>query len=60
MSGGPIRIGWNCYMDLSRRGSQSSHNVALLASLLGQHVADETARIMECRRTWRGNLSGIC
>jgi transcriptional regulator GlxA family with amidase domain len=27
----------------------------LLATMLGQHVADETARIMEYRRAWRAN-----
>jgi transcriptional regulator GlxA family with amidase domain len=27
----------------------------LLASMLGQHVADETARIMEYQRAWRAN-----
>jgi hypothetical protein len=28
----------------------------LLASMLGAHVADETARIMEYQRAWRTNL----
>jgi transcriptional regulator GlxA family with amidase domain len=27
----------------------------LLASMLGPHVADETARIMEYQRAWRAN-----
>jgi transcriptional regulator GlxA family with amidase domain len=31
----------------------------LLASMLGQHVADETARIMEYQRAWRANRDGF-
>ena len=31
----------------------------LLASMLGQHVADETARIMEYRRAWQANRDGF-
>jgi transcriptional regulator GlxA family with amidase domain len=31
----------------------------LLASMLGQHVADETARIMEYQRAWRANREGF-
>jgi transcriptional regulator GlxA family with amidase domain len=31
----------------------------LLAALLGQHVADETARIMEYRRAWQANRDGF-
>jgi transcriptional regulator GlxA family with amidase domain len=31
----------------------------LLAGLLGQHVADETARIMEYQRAWRANRDGF-
>lgn len=31
----------------------------LLANLLGQHVADETARIMEYQRAWRANRDGF-
>jgi transcriptional regulator GlxA family with amidase domain len=31
----------------------------LLASLLGQQVADETARIMEYQRAWRANRDGF-
>jgi transcriptional regulator GlxA family with amidase domain len=31
----------------------------LLAGMLGQHVADETARIMEYDRAWRANRDGF-
>ena len=31
----------------------------LLAGMLGQHVADETARIMEYQRAWRANQDGF-
>jgi transcriptional regulator GlxA family with amidase domain len=31
----------------------------LLANMLGQHVADETARIMEYQRAWRANRDGF-
>jgi transcriptional regulator GlxA family with amidase domain len=31
----------------------------LLATMLGQHVAEETARIMEYRRAWRANREGF-
>jgi transcriptional regulator GlxA family with amidase domain len=31
----------------------------LLAGMLGQHVADETARIMEYRRAWQANRDGF-
>jgi transcriptional regulator GlxA family with amidase domain len=31
----------------------------LLAGMLGEHVADETARIMEYRRAWRANREGF-
>ncbi len=31
----------------------------LLAEMLGQHVADETARIMEYTRSWRANREGF-
>jgi transcriptional regulator GlxA family with amidase domain len=31
----------------------------LLAGMLGQHVADETARIMEYSRAWRANREGF-
>jgi len=31
----------------------------LLARMLGQHVADETARIMEYSRAWRANRDGF-
>lgn len=31
----------------------------LLADMLGQHVADETARIMEYTRAWRANREGF-
>jgi transcriptional regulator GlxA family with amidase domain len=31
----------------------------LLADMLGQHVADETARIMEYQRAWRANREGF-
>ena len=31
----------------------------LLADMLGQHVADETARIMEYQRAWRANRDGF-
>jgi transcriptional regulator GlxA family with amidase domain len=31
----------------------------LLAAMLGQHVADETARIMEYSRAWRANREGF-
>ena len=31
----------------------------LLASMLGQQVADETARIMEYQRAWRANRDGF-
>jgi transcriptional regulator GlxA family with amidase domain len=31
----------------------------LLAIMLGEHVADETARIMEYRRAWRANREGF-
>jgi transcriptional regulator GlxA family with amidase domain len=31
----------------------------LLAAMLGQHVADETARIMEYQRAWRANREGF-
>src|ERR1700742_30517 len=31
----------------------------LLAGILGQHVADETARIMEYQRAWRANRDGF-
>jgi transcriptional regulator GlxA family with amidase domain len=31
----------------------------LLAGILGQHVADETARIMEYRRAWQANRDGF-
>jgi transcriptional regulator GlxA family with amidase domain len=31
----------------------------LLASMLGQRVADETARIMEYQRAWRANRDGL-
>jgi transcriptional regulator GlxA family with amidase domain len=31
----------------------------LLAGMLGQHVADETARIMEYSRAWRANRDGF-
>jgi transcriptional regulator GlxA family with amidase domain len=31
----------------------------LLAGMLGQHVADETARIMEYQRAWRANRDGF-
>jgi transcriptional regulator GlxA family with amidase domain len=31
----------------------------LLATMLGQHVADETARIMEYQRAWRANRDGF-
>ena len=31
----------------------------LLADMLGQHVADETARIMEYSRAWRANRDGF-
>jgi hypothetical protein len=31
----------------------------LLASMLGQHVADETARIMECQRALQANREGF-
>jgi transcriptional regulator GlxA family with amidase domain len=31
----------------------------LIASMLGQHVADETARIMEYQRAWRANRDGF-
>jgi transcriptional regulator GlxA family with amidase domain len=31
----------------------------LIAGMLGQHVADETARIMEYRRAWRANRDGF-
>jgi transcriptional regulator GlxA family with amidase domain len=31
----------------------------LLAGMLGQHVADETARIMEYQRAWRANREGF-
>jgi transcriptional regulator GlxA family with amidase domain len=31
----------------------------LMAGMLGQEVADETARIMEYRRAWRANRDGF-
>ena len=31
----------------------------LLAGMLGQHVADETARIMEYQRAWQANRDGF-
>jgi transcriptional regulator GlxA family with amidase domain len=31
----------------------------LLATMLGQHVAEETARIMEYQRAWRANRDGF-
>jgi transcriptional regulator GlxA family with amidase domain len=31
----------------------------LVAGMLGQHVADETARIMEYQRAWRANRDGF-
>jgi transcriptional regulator GlxA family with amidase domain len=31
----------------------------LLAGMLGQHIADETARIMEYRRAWQANQDGF-
>jgi transcriptional regulator GlxA family with amidase domain len=31
----------------------------LLADMLGQSVADETARIMEYQRAWRANREGF-
>jgi transcriptional regulator GlxA family with amidase domain len=31
----------------------------LLANMLGQHVADETARIMEYQRAWQANRDGL-
>jgi transcriptional regulator GlxA family with amidase domain len=31
----------------------------LIAGMLGQHVADETARIMEYQRAWRANREGF-
>jgi len=31
----------------------------LLARMLGEHVADETARIMEYQRAWRANREGF-
>jgi transcriptional regulator GlxA family with amidase domain len=31
----------------------------LIADILGQHVADETARIMEYQRAWRANREGF-
>ncbi len=31
----------------------------LIAGMLGQHVADETARIMEYQRAWRANRQGF-
>jgi transcriptional regulator GlxA family with amidase domain len=31
----------------------------LLASMLGRHVADETARIMEYQRAWQANRDGF-
>jgi transcriptional regulator GlxA family with amidase domain len=31
----------------------------LIAAMLGQHVADETARIMEYQRAWRANREGF-
>ena len=31
----------------------------LIATMLGQHVADETARIMEYQRAWRANRDGF-
>ncbi len=31
----------------------------LLAAMLGQHVADETARIMEYQRAWQANRDGF-
>jgi transcriptional regulator GlxA family with amidase domain len=31
----------------------------LIAGMLGQHVADETARIMEYQRAWRANRDGF-
>jgi transcriptional regulator GlxA family with amidase domain len=31
----------------------------LIAGQLGQHVADETARIMEYQRAWRANRDGF-
>ena len=31
----------------------------LIAGMLGQHVADETARIMEYRRAWQANRDGF-
>jgi transcriptional regulator GlxA family with amidase domain len=31
----------------------------LLAAMLGQHVAEETARIMEYQRAWRANREGF-
>ena len=31
----------------------------LIASMLGRHVADETARIMEYQRAWRANRDGF-
>jgi transcriptional regulator GlxA family with amidase domain len=31
----------------------------LLATMLGQHVAEETARIMEYQRAWRANREGF-
>ncbi len=31
----------------------------LIAGMLGQHVADETARIMEYRRAWQANRDGL-
>jgi transcriptional regulator GlxA family with amidase domain len=31
----------------------------LLANMFGQHVADETARIMEYQRAWRANRDGF-
>jgi transcriptional regulator GlxA family with amidase domain len=31
----------------------------LIADMLGQHVADETARIMEYQRAWRANREGF-
>jgi transcriptional regulator GlxA family with amidase domain len=31
----------------------------LLADMLGQEIADETARIMEYQRAWRANRDGF-
>ena len=58
----------NCITGLNRvKKFAEDHGVTLcidttlhlLAGMLGQHVADETARIMEYTRAWRANREGF-